>query len=67
VLGAAFVLGEFGATMNLPDWLVKVSPFAHIDAYPLGTWDWTNVLVLTAIAVALTAAGLTAYRRRDLG
>ena len=66
VLGAAFVLGEFGATMNLPDWLVKVSPFAHINAYPLGTWDWTNILVLTAIAAALTAAGLTAYRRRDL-
>lgn len=67
VLGAAFVLGEFGATMNLPSWLVGLSPFAHVDAYPLGTWDWANVLVLTAIAAVLTAAGLTAYRRRDVG
>ncbi len=67
VLGAAFVLGEFGASMNLPDWLVGLSPFAHVDAFPLGHWDWTNVLVLTAVAAALTLAGLAAYRRRDLG
>jgi ABC-2 type transport system permease protein len=66
VLGAAFVLGEFGTTMNLPSWLVGLSPFAHVEAYPLGHWDWANVLVLTAIAVVLTGAGLAAYRRRDL-
>jgi ABC-2 type transport system permease protein len=66
VLGLAFVLGEFGATMNLPTWLVDVSPLAHVDAYPLGHWDWGNVVGLTAVAVALLLAGLAAYRRRDL-
>ena len=39
--------------MNLPSWLVGLSPFAR-RAYPLGHWDWANVLVLTAIAVVLT-------------
>ena len=52
--------------MNLPSWLVGLSPFAHVEAYPFGHWDWANVLVLTAIAVVLTGAGLAAYRRRDL-
>lgn len=67
VLGAAFVLGEFGATMGLPAWLVSISPLAHIGAHPLGTWDWGNVVALTAIAAALTGAGLTAYQHRDVG
>ena len=33
---------------------------------PLVGLDWTPLLVLTAVAVALTAAGLAGLRRRDL-
>ena len=67
VLGVAFVLGEFGPTMNLPSWLVDSSPFAHVRAYPFGTWDTANVVVLTTIAFVLVVAGALAHRRRDLG
>lgn len=65
VLLLAYVLGEFGPTMNLPSWLSGLSPYAHVTTYPLASWDWGEMLALTAVALALTAAGLAAYRRRD--
>lgn len=67
VLGLAFVLGEFGPTMRLPQWLIDVSPFAHATVYPFGTWHWGTITALTAIAVALWVAGWFAHQRRDLG
>lgn len=66
IFGLAFLLGEFGPTMNLPDWLVRVSPFAHVNAYPFGTWDWTNVAVLLAVTALLVGMGAVLHRRRDL-
>lgn len=66
VLGLAFLLGEFGTTMNLPTWLSDVSPYAHVTTYPMGQWQWTQVIVLTLVAIVLTCAGLARYRRRDL-
>lgn len=65
-LAVAFVLGEFGTTMRLPRWLVEVSPFAHVHAYPLGAWDVTTDAVLLLLALILIVAGLITYRRRDL-
>jgi len=66
-LGLAFVLGEFGTTMRLPQWLIDVSPFAHVTVYPLGTWEWGNVVGLSLVAAVLTVAGGILHRRRDLG
>lgn len=45
---------------------MDLSPFGHLPKLPGGNMAWTPVLVLTAIAVALTAAGLVSLRRRDL-
>ncbi|PRY60127.1 ABC-2 type transport system permease protein [Knoellia remsis] len=65
-LAVAFALGELGATIGLPDWLVKVSPFAHVPQLPGGEFTWTPVLVTTAVAAAITAAAFAAYRARDV-
>lgn len=67
VLGLAYVLGEFGATMGLPTWLAGISPFAHVVTYPMGVWDWASILPLTAVAALLVVAGAIAHRRRDIG
>jgi ABC-2 type transport system permease protein len=45
---------------------MDLSPFGHLPKLPGGEMTWTPVLTLTAIAVALTATGLAALRRRDM-
>ena len=61
------LLGEFGDLLNLPGWLVDLSPFTHLPAMPGGALEWTPLVGLTVVAAAVGAAGLAALRRRDLG
>ena len=65
VLAVAFALGELGATVGLPDWLVQVSPLAHAPQLPGGEFSATSSIVLCAVAALLTGLAFTAYRRRD--
>lgn len=65
-LVASMLLGEFGAVLGLPESAQQLSPFTHIPSLPGGEMAWIPVVVLTVIAVALTAAGIAGYRRRDL-
>lgn len=65
-LGVAFALGELGATVGLPDWLIDVSPFAHVPQLPGGTFTWTPSVVMLAIAAVVTLAAFVTYRQRDV-
>ncbi|MFJ1564576.1 hypothetical protein ACIOG8_10215 [Streptomyces erythrochromogenes] len=80
MLGAAFVLkaqgqggssalalGWLGPALNLPQAALNLRPFAHLRRIPGAEHlSWAPLLALTALAAALTAAGLTALRRRDM-
>ncbi|MFD8010644.1 ABC transporter permease [Streptomyces sp. NPDC058955] len=64
--GLCLALGWIGPALDLPQAVLDVSPFAHLPKLPGPEAAWTPVLLLTALAAALTAAGLAALRRRDL-
>jgi ABC-2 type transport system permease protein len=66
VLGACVVLSMLGPLLGLPDWLLDLSPFQHVPQVPAADFDAAPLLGLTAVAAALTAVGVTAFRRRDL-
>ncbi|MFF9849477.1 ABC transporter permease [Streptomyces litmocidini] len=67
VAGLCLALGWIGPALDLPRTVLDASPFGHLPRLPGPDMAWTPVLVLTALAAALTAAGLAGLRRRDIG
>ncbi|MDG4791140.1 ABC transporter permease [Micromonospora sp. WMMD1102] len=66
VLGYALLVGFFAPILDIPAGAVRLSPFEHIGEYPLDGVSVAAVLVLTALAAAVTQAAVAAFRRRDL-
>jgi ABC-2 type transport system permease protein len=60
------LLVELGALFGLSQWVVDLTPFAHVPKLPGSAFTATPVVWLTAVAVALGAAGLVGLRRRDM-
>jgi ABC-2 type transport system permease protein len=66
-LTVCFVVGMLGQLLALPNWVQDVSPFQHVPQLPAADLTVAPLLVLTAVAAGLTAAGLAGLRRRDIG
>jgi ABC-2 type transport system permease protein len=66
VLAVWFVLDYLGGLLNVPDWLVKSSPFAHIPEVPAADLTWGAPTVIAALCLLLVAVGVTGFRRRDI-
>ena len=67
VLIVALVLvTEIGTMLTWPDLVMNLSPFTHVPKLPAAQMSWSPLVVLTAIAAALTAAAIARYRQRDL-
>ena len=65
-LAASLVMGQLGAILELPQWVLNLSPFTHVPALPAEAFAATPVLILLAAALAFGALGFAAFRRRDL-
>jgi ABC-2 type transport system permease protein len=66
-LVAFLVLGQLGALLQLEQWLINLSPFAHLPAIPGGELEAEPLLALIAVAVLLGGAGIVGLRARDVG
>lgn len=66
-LGVCLLLGQVGQLLSLPGWLLDASPFQHSGSAPAHTPAAVPLLVLVAVAVALTGIGAAGLRRRDIG
>ncbi len=64
--GLILVIGEIGPFIGLSHWAMDVSPFVHVPKLPGAAFTILPLAWLTAIALALSAAGLTGLRRRDI-
>ncbi|WP_165989760.1 ABC transporter permease [Streptomyces sp. YIM 98790] len=62
----AFLIGYLGTLLDFPQWLLNLDPFSHVPALPAAEMSWTPLILLTAVAAVLLAAGLAGIRRRDL-
>jgi ABC-2 type transport system permease protein len=61
-----FVAAMFGSVLDLPQWLLNLSPFQHVPALPAAPMSWLPLVVLTALAVVSIVLGLRAFERRDV-
>jgi ABC-2 type transport system permease protein len=66
-LSLAVVISLFGQALQLPHWVLDVSPFTDAPRLPGGPVQAAPLLWLCAVALALAAAGLAGLRRRDIG
>lgn len=62
----AVVVLLFGEIFRMPEWLQDLSPFHHLALVPAEDLRWTPFLTLAVLAMALPAAGVALFRRRDL-
>jgi ABC-2 type transport system permease protein len=67
IIGFILLGPLFGAaTFQLPEWTQNLSPFTHTPKLPGADVTAVPAGALIAVAAALAAAGLAAFRRRDL-
>jgi ABC-2 type transport system permease protein len=64
LFAAAVVLGMFGGLLQLPEEVQKISPISNVPTVPVD--DWLPTVILIAVALAMFAAAVAAFRRRDL-
>lgn len=61
-----YVVLLFGTLLDFPGWVIDVSPFSHLAAVPAEPMSWGPFFLVLAVAVAMSAGGLVAFRRRDV-
>jgi len=66
-LGLVVLINLFGQVLQLSHWVLDISPFTHAPRLPGGTVSAVPLVWLCALALAASAAGLAALRRRDIG
>lgn len=66
VVVVSLLLGQLGQILQFPQWALNLSPFSHIPRLPAADLEIAPLLVLTTIAVIVTAIGMGGFQRRDI-
>lgn len=66
VLAVCVIITYFGEVLGLPQLVLDLSPFTHVPQVPAVGLRLQPLLTLTALAAALTGAGLWGIAHRDI-
>ena len=66
VLAVWVVLAQLGQILQLPAWLLNLSPFTHIPQRPVEAVSATPMVILMAVAASMVALGMAGFARRDV-
>ncbi len=72
VFGWAFLVlfltfGQLGELLQLPTWVIDLSPYVHVPRMPVEAFSAGPSAVLTALAVVLLVGSWVRFRTRDIG
>lgn len=67
LLAGFVVLGDLGPSLDLPGWVVGISPFQHVGTVPVTSADPLTEATLLLTALVLLAAAWWHHGRRDIG
>lgn len=67
VLAVFLLLTLVGELLNLPDWLVRLSPYSAVPQYPVQAWRWPPELVLLGLTALAGGGAWWRFRGRDVG
>lgn len=62
----SFVLAYLANLLNLPEWVRKISVYAHIPQIPLEDFKLLPSIILIVISIILTFIGFYGYNKRDI-
>lgn len=65
-VGLVAVVLVFGELLNLPRWVIDLSPYSHLALAPLESFSWGGFAGVLVVAILLSLAGQGAFRRRDV-
>lgn len=66
VLGGSLLLFQLGALLQLPQWVLNISPFTHSPTAPAHDISTTPLLILTAVFICIYVMSLKLFTKRDL-
>ncbi|MEQ6899821.1 hypothetical protein [Nocardioides sp. YIM 152588] len=55
-----------GELLELPGWMVRLSPYSAVPLYPAEAWSWRPDLVLLALTASIVVGAWLLFQRRDL-
>jgi polyether ionophore transport system permease protein len=64
--GSVAAIGLLGPGLQMPRWMLDLSPLTHVGNPPEGDVDAAALAVLTVVALAVTAAAFVGFRRRRI-
>jgi ABC-2 type transport system permease protein len=66
LVGLAFVWELFGSLLEVPDWLLALSPFHDVGLVPGEPFEATAAVIMLGLAACAALAAVQIFRRRDL-
>jgi ABC-2 type transport system permease protein len=62
----AIFIVYLGGLLDLPGWMLDISPYTHVPRMPVEDFTVRPLLILTVLASGLTVLGFVGFRRRDI-
>jgi ABC-2 type transport system permease protein len=62
----AYLLDFVGGLLDLPEWMLDLSPYRHLASVPAADMNLEAALLMLAVGAGAAGVGLVAFRRRDL-
>ena len=66
LFGVVTTIQFLGETLNLPEWVINLSPLHHVGQPPIDPANTMALVVLGVTALALAVGSVVLFRRRDL-